>query len=74
MTVKVFVEKNKLARPNLATEISFVYGKGWDIEEDLFNFYLQSGRITRTGNTYYDNDTKIGDKKETIAYVKNISS
>ena len=72
MTVKIFVEKNKSAKPNLTTEISFVYGKGWNIEEDLFNFYVETGRITRTGNTYFDGETKVGNREETITYCKTL--
>lgn len=71
MYVKVSIDKNRLARPNLSTEVSFIYGKGFDVDEDLFNFYLESGRITRTGNTYYEEDKKIGNKEETIKYIKN---
>lgn len=72
MDVQITTAKNKLHRPQLSTKVNFYFGRGFDLAEDAFNFMVARGELERVGNTYYHNGTKVGSKKDTIEYVKNI--
>lgn len=70
MTIKVMVDKNKLERPQLSTEINFIYGTGFDIAEDMLKVKIENGEIQCVGRTYFCGENKLGNKEEALEYVK----
>lgn len=79
MVVEVEVKKNKLASTVAQKcEIQMIYGKGWNPVSDILQDALDKGVITRTGNTFFIGEEKIGTKKlldarmETEEFVQRI--
>ena len=69
MTIKVMVDKNKLDRPQLSTEVDFVYGKGFNIAEDTLKLKVESGELELVGRTYFAKGEKLGNKEEALKYI-----
>ena len=70
MELKIKTEKNKLSRPQLSTEVNFLFDTGFDTVEDSLQLKLLEGSIVRTGNTYYVDDQKIGDHNAIIKHLQ----
>ena len=70
MTVKIRSEKNKLHRPQLETEVDFIFGTGFDTDSDKLNVMLEEKLIERVGNTYFFNNEKIGNKEKVIQWIR----
>lgn len=59
--VKVQIKKNKLAPTEKAEcSLEMRYGEGFSKTSDLLSVALEKGVITRTGNTFYINERKLG--------------
>jgi len=58
--IKVKVVKNKVAPPFKATELDIVYGEGISKEGDFINTGIKYGVVSRSGNTYTFEETKLG--------------
>lgn len=59
--VEVEIRKNKLASTQKQScELELFYGKGFSAMSDQFQDELDSGVITKTGNSYFRNGEKIG--------------
>ena len=71
MIIKVMVDKNKSASPNLSTEFEFIFGKGFNIEEDRLNVMITNKQVELVGRTYFVTGEKIGDKAAILEYIKN---
>ena len=73
MNIKVVVVKNKLNRPQLLTEIEFLFDRGFDIDFDRLNYLRNKGTLKLVGRTYYLGDKSIGTKDDAIEYIKSNS-
>lgn len=59
--IEIEVKKNKLASTAHQTcEMTMIYGEGFSREQDLLQELLDSGEITKKGNTYYRGDERLG--------------
>jgi recombination protein RecA len=63
--VKVKVVKNKVAAPFRTAEFDIMYNEGISKSGDLLDTGVAYGVITKSGNTYTFNDTKLGIGRET---------
>lgn len=55
------VRKNKVAATEgMVLDAQIIFGDGFSSAHDQFEEELESGKITKTGNTYYRDGTKIG--------------
>ncbi len=59
--IEASIRKNKLA-PTLKQdcELQMMYGEGFSIEADLLQELLDSGEVTKVGNSYFRGGTKLG--------------
>lgn len=73
MTIKIMVDKNKSDRPQLTTEVDFIYGEGFNITGDLLKVKVDNGEIERVGNTFFIKGEKIGDKKAILEYLEGVN-
>lgn len=55
------IRKNKLA-PTLkqTCDLTMIYGEGFSVKADLLQQLLDSGEVTKKGNTYFRGETKLG--------------
>ena len=60
----VNIVKNKLAPPFQNCEVTMVFGKGIDINEELVDIALELGIITKKGSWYYFQETSLGQGKQ----------
>jgi recombination protein RecA len=58
--VKVKVVKNKVAAPFKTCEFMIKFNQGIDFISDVFNVAVKNKVITKEGNTYYYNNSKLG--------------
>lgn len=64
-------KKNKIGGKKYAeAELQFVFGKGWNPVADLVADALERQVITRTGNTFFYGDFKIGTKTKLDEWFK----
>lgn len=55
------VRKNKLApTQKQSVEMTLIYGEGFSLEADLLQDMLDSGEVTKKGNTYFRGETRLG--------------
>jgi recombination protein RecA len=61
MIVEAEIRKNKLA-PTVKQKVplTMLYGTGFSADADLLQDLLDSGEVTKKGNTYYRGDQKLG--------------
>lgn len=69
MDMKIKVEKNKLGIPQRETVVKFLFGKGFQIEEDILTSMLKSGEVELIGRTFYVEGRKIGNKEEMLDFI-----
>lgn len=62
--IKAKIVKNKVAPPFKVAEFDIFYSEGISLESDLINIGLKRGIITKSGNTFYYNDQKLGNSIE----------
>ena len=56
-------------------ELVLMAGKGFSVEADKLDEMLKSGEITKTGNTYYHGEVKIGvGLAKAREYVKSLAA
>lgn len=58
--VRAKVVKNKLAPPFRTTEFDIIYGEGVSYEGDVLNQAIKIGAVSKNGNTYFFEETKLG--------------
>lgn len=59
--IEAEIRKNKLAATlKESTELTLIYGQGFDKQADLLDLALTKGVITRTGNTFFLKGEKLG--------------
>lgn len=59
--IKAEIKKNKLAPTNKQSiELTLIYGEGFSAEADLLQELLDSGEVTKQGNSYFRGETKLG--------------
>lgn len=58
--IKVLVRKNKVGKPGETCLVQLLFEGGFSAEADLLSLGLESGAVTRLGNTYYMGDIKLG--------------
>jgi recombination protein RecA len=61
---RITVVKNKLAPPFKRAEVEIYFGKGISYLNDLLNFALQLGVITKSGNWLQYGEMKLGNGKQ----------
>ncbi|MFH1838476.1 MAG: recombinase RecA [Candidatus Kuenenbacteria bacterium] len=62
--VKAKIVKNKLAAPFKACEFDIMYNEGISITGDLLDLGVEYKIISKTGNSYYFKETKLGVGRE----------
>ncbi len=62
--IKVKVVKNKIAPPFRATELDILYNEGISISGDLLDTATAKGVVTKSGNSYSFDKTKLGVGRE----------
>lgn len=70
MDIKIRSEKNKLHRPQLETEVEFIYGSGFNALTDRLNMLVADNKVELVGRTYFVNSEKVGDKTAILDYLK----
>lgn len=59
--IEASIRKNKLAPTNKQScELTMLYGSGFSVEADLLQELLDSGEVTKKGNSYFRGETKLG--------------
>lgn len=58
--VKITAQKNKVAPPWRKGEFSLIYKTGVDLYADTFDWALELGILTKTGNSYSFGEVKLG--------------
>lgn len=59
--IEAEIRKNKLAPTNKQKcELTLIYGSGFSAEADLLQEMLDSGEVTKKGNTFFRGATKLG--------------
>ena len=58
--LKITVAKNKLAPPFRVADTNIIFGKGIDLVREVFNTAESNKVITKSGNTYMFEETKLG--------------
>lgn len=66
-TLKLKVQKNKVAPPFKNTQVDLFYGKGIDPFGELVDVALEAGIVKRAGSWYTYGETQIGQGKERSA-------
>ena len=62
--VKIKVAKNKLSPPFKVIDTVILYGKGFDIMDEVIDFAVDYEIVKKSGSWYSYNDRKIGQGKE----------
>ena len=57
---KITVVKNKCAPPMKIAYVDIFYDRGFDYQNEIINFSIQSELIRKSGSWYYFNDKKLG--------------
>lgn len=61
LVIEAEVRKNKLApTQKQKTELTMIFGQGFSAEADLLQELLDSGEVTKKGNTFWKGDVKLG--------------
>ena len=63
--VKVKVVKNKVAAPFRTCEFDIMYNEGISVAGDLIDLGVESGAVSKSGNTYTFAEVKLGTGRET---------
>ena len=63
--VKVKVVKNKVAAPFRTCEFDIMYNEGISVSGDLIDLGVESGAVSKSGNTYTFREVKLGTGRET---------
>lgn len=58
MEIRVVVAKNKLSRPQLQTDLEFMWGSGFNVTIDKLNTLIATGKVELVGRTYIINGQK----------------
>lgn len=59
--IEAEIRKHKLAATVRQTcELTLIFGKGFSAEADLLQELLDSGEVTKVGNSYFRGETKLG--------------
>lgn len=59
--IEAEIRKNKLAATmKQSCELTMLYGQGFSAEADVLQELLDSGEVTKKGNTYFRGETKMG--------------
>ncbi len=59
--IEAEIRKNKLAGTDRQTcELMMEYGRGFSVEADLLQQLIDSGEVTKVGNTYWRGEVKLG--------------
>ena len=70
--VRVKIVKNKLAAPFKVAKFDVMYNEGIQKEDDLIQAGMLCNRITKTGNSYFYDDLKLGGSTEKAkTFLKN---
>lgn len=72
MTVRITTAKNKLHRPQLQTDVDFMFDIGFDVYGDKLKTMIVTGELELVGRTYFSKGNKIGDYDKTIQYIKDL--
>lgn len=59
-TVKVKAAKNKCAAPFRETEVTLLFGQGFDVDGSVFDAALKAGIVQKSGSWFSKGDTKLG--------------
>lgn len=70
MCINIKMVKNKIFRPQLDTNVNFMFDTGFDVDGDLLNFMVNSGKLKLIGRTYYYGNENIGVKSKALIYLK----
>lgn len=70
--IEAEIKKNKLAGTlRQSAELNLLYGKGFSAEADKMQDLLESGRLTKVGNTYFLDEAKVARSKSAMMeYLK----
>jgi len=69
--VKAKIVKNKIAAPFKSTEFDIMYGEGISVTGDMLDTGVLHKVITKSGNSYSFNETKMGVGRENVkVYLK----
>lgn len=61
LMIQAEIRKNKLApTQKQSTELTMLFGEGFSAEADLLQEMLDSGEVTKQGNTYFRNGERLG--------------
>ncbi|MEO0140305.1 MAG: recombinase RecA [candidate division WOR-3 bacterium] len=66
-TLKIKVQKNKVAPPFKSAQVDLIYGKGIDQFAELVDLALEKGIVKRAGSWYTYGDTQLGQGRERSA-------
>lgn len=60
MIIQAETRKNKLAPPKQKMMLTIIFGEGFSAEADLLEELMDSGEVTKKGNTYWRGEVKLG--------------
>lgn len=61
LIIEAEIRKNKLVpTQKQSAELTMIFGEGFSAEADLLQALLESGEVTKKGNTYYRGEEKLG--------------
>lgn len=69
--IEATMKKNKVGGAKYASaDLQFVFGEGWNPTADILADAIEAGIITRTGNTFWLGEEKIGTKAKLDEWLK----